>query len=270
MASLELQFNCLCLFVPDPENRVVHVLMPATNGEPGHEHHKHVVRMFHKSFKGENAKGEKEQDKGRDMEGWALTLGPEEASADTSLNLPPGAFKGGELPNLSDITKEVTGIEKMVDRALVGPNPGAGVAARITLRSGGISRMASEATWRLGNRDYALAHQVIWRMSDVGHQPTWERLDGTPQTDPPLATLKGLEPEDDFGVKLKIYHVTDEALPPTVGTLDPAVMREHYRAHYLLLGENDPADPLLPSIKGNHIEQVNCGAGQAPVKPSGG
>jgi hypothetical protein len=268
MASLELQFNCLCLFVPDPENRVVHVLMPATHGHPGHEGHQHVVRMFQKSFTNGN-----EQLKGRDLAGWALTLGPDEASADTSLSLPPGAFKGGELPNLGKVTEEVKGIKAMVDRALVGPDPGPGVAARITLRSGGISRMASEATWRLGTRDYALAHQVVWRMSDVGQQPTWERLNAPPQAaqvEPPLQTLNGLEPEDDFGVKLRIYHVTDEALPPTVGILSPAVMQEHYRAHYLLLGEKNPANEQLPSIKGNQIEQVNCGAGQAPLKPSGG
>lgn len=267
MASLELQFNCLCLFVPDPENRVVHVLMPATNGHPGHEHHEHVVRMLHKSFPGD------EKQLGRGMEGWALTLGPEEATADTSLRLPPAAFQGGELPDLSEVTEEVTGIKKMVDRELLGLNPGPYVAARITLRSGGVSRMASEATWRLGDRDYALAHQVTWRMSDVSHQPTWERLNGQPGVAPPpspLPTLNDLEPEDDFGIKLRIFHVTPEALPPKVGTLSPEVMQAHYRAHYVLLDENDPEPEQLPRIKGSHIEQVNCGAGQAPVKPVGG
>jgi hypothetical protein len=211
------------------------------------------------------------------MGGWALTLGPEEASADTSLSLPPGAFKGGELPDLSKVTEEVKGTRLMVDRDLVGPNPGPGVTARITLRSGGVSRMASEATWRLGNHDYALAHQVVWRMSDVGHKPVWERLNAPPPADPPLPdvepplpTLKGLQPEDDFGAKLGIYHVTDETLPPTVvGTLSPAVMREHYRAHYPLLGEDNVDGAQLPSIKGNQIEQVNCGGAQAPLKPSG-
>jgi hypothetical protein len=262
MATLELQVNCLCLFVPDPENNVVHILMPGTKGHAGHdghnghaESHEHVVRMLHHSF-------EKEEEKllGRPMEGWALILGPEQASADLTLLPPQGASQGGALPNLSELTG------KKVPRALVGPEPGDRVAARITLRSGRVTRMASEATWEIGGHPFPLAHQVTWQMSDVDHALEWQGLNGRPNTEPkPLETLQDLEPEDDLGYKLRIFHVTREGLPPKGGILKPEVMRAHYRAFYPLLGENDPGDDLLPRIKGKHIHQVNCGGGQAAL-----
>ncbi|HEX9938794.1 MAG TPA: hypothetical protein VGB15_16765 [Longimicrobium sp.] len=258
MATLELQFNCLCLFVPEPDKKVVHVLMPRSNGHAGHAgHEKHVVRMLHKSFKGQ------ENTHGRSLEGWALVLGPENASADTNLTH-KGTTPGGALPDLSQITHDVLGARKTVDPALLSVTPGGAVAARITLRSGGVTRMASEASWEIGGKEIALAHQVTWRMSDVDHVLRWEGLDGKPDSDPrPLDTLKSLEPEDDLGYKLRIFHVTEEALPPKGGILAPAVMREHFRAFYPLLGVDQQDASLLPSIKGKHINQVNCGAAQS-------
>lgn len=268
MASLELQFNCLCLFVTDPDEEVVHVLMPATSGHAGHAHHEHVVRIIHKSFPGD------QNQVGRGMEGWALTLGPDEASAERDLVPPPGAFQGGELPDLTEITKEGPDDPgKTVDRALVGLNPGNKVAARITLRSGRVARILSEARWRIGTRDYALAHHVTWRMSDVGEKLDWARLDVEPGADlpeEPLANLNELTPEADLGYKLEIFHVTRDALPPKGGILAPAVMREHFRAFYPLIGEGAPGPNLLPTIKGFQINQVNCGSGQAKLKPKGG
>jgi len=266
MATLELQFNCLCLFVPDPAARVVHVLMPGTNGHEGHEHPRHVVRMLHHSFEG---KTDEKEDRlyGRGMEGWALTLGPDNASADTSLLPPQGALPGGVLPDLSKITG------RTLDPGLVGMNPGAGVAARITLRSGKVTRMASESTWAIGNDTIALAHQVTWRMWDVEPELKWEPLGGRPQTQtyprPPLATLDELEPEDDLDYRLRIFHVTDDALPPRGGTLKPSEMRSHFRGFYPLLGVNDPVDELLPRILEKQIVEVNCTGGRAALPPTG-
>jgi hypothetical protein len=260
MATLELQFNCMCLFVPEPDKKLVHVLMPSTNGHAGHpEHEQHVVRMLHKSFKS----NENEKTKGRALEGWALTLGPEDASADTNL-VHNGTTPGGVLPDLSEITEAVLGMRKTISPDLLTAVPGDGVGARITLRSGGVTRMASEAVWEIGGKEVALAHQVTWRMSDVDHVLNWTGLNGKPDTDPkPLDTLKSLEPEDDLGYKLRIFHVTDAALPPKGGILEPAVMREHFRAFYPLLGVEVQDGRLLPSIKSKLINQVNCGAVQA-------
>jgi hypothetical protein len=270
MPKLELQFNCLCLFVPDDAAGVVHVLMPGSNGHDGHAgHEKHVVRMLHHSFEGQ------EKLTGRCMEGWALTLGPRHASADTSL-LPKsdadhdrvrpvsGADHGAVLPDLSELTRD-----GRVRRALLGKEPENRVAARITLRSGGITRMASEATWEMGGRDFALAHQVTWTM-DIDDELKWEGLDDKPDDHPkPLRKLEELEPEDDGKpeddvlYRLRIFHVTEDALPPRGGTLHPAVMRAHYRSFYALLGDNDPDDKLLPRMKSTAVVEVNCGAGSA-------
>ncbi|HEV7588509.1 MAG TPA: hypothetical protein VGO40_10375, partial [Longimicrobium sp.] len=197
MATLELQINCLCLFVPDKAAKVVHILMPGTNGHNGHAgHEKHVVRMLHHSFEGT------EKLMGRGMEGWALILGADHASADTTLVPPAGTPQGGVLPNLSKITG------KTVHPALLGRTPGDLVAARITLRSGGVVRLASEATWVIDGREYALAHQVTWKM-EADNLLKWEGLNGKADGDPkPLEKLEELEPEDDLRYKLRIFHVT--------------------------------------------------------------
>jgi len=257
MPTLELQINCLCLFVPDEAAQVVHVLMPGTNGHDGHAgHEKHVVRMLHHSF------AEPGNLTGRDMEGWALTLGPEDASADTSLRPSWEADQDPELPDLSRLTGGNT-----VHPALLGTYPGDNVAARITLRSGGILRMASEGTWEIGGQDFALAHQVTWRM-EIDDELKWEGLNDKSDDDPkPLERLADLEPEDDLVYKLRIFHVTEDALPPRGGTLHPAVMRAHYRAFYPLLGEDYPADDLLPRMKSTSIVEVNCGAGRGTPGP---
>src|ERR1041384_7267906 len=173
MATLELQVNCLCLFVTDSANKVVHILMPGTKGHGGNdghdghaENHAHCGRMMQRGFAGETAKSV-----GLGMEGWALALGPANASADTTL-APRDAASKGQLPNLT----ELAGGDKKVDAALVGLEPGDRVAARITLRSGWVTRLDSEATWEIAGQSFALAHQVTWWMPDVdglewkGHQ----------------------------------------------------------------------------------------------------
>jgi hypothetical protein len=274
MATLELQFNCLCLFVPDPYNHAVHVLMPATNGQAGHDDHaaqpghaghagshKHVVRMLHHGFDGD------ERLKGRSMDGWALTLGSADEPLNSDLVAPAGAPRPAALPNLSDITGNP------VRRALLGPNPGPRVAARITLYSGKVSRMASEARWEIDGKGFPIAHQVTWKLEvDPGTELTWERLNGGAQADarPPLAKLKDLEPEDDLGYKLRIFHVTEKALPPRGGTLKPSEMRAHYSTFYPLVGEDYPPDKLLPRITEKHIDRVNCGSGQGSPPPPPG
>jgi hypothetical protein len=266
MATLELQFNCLCLFVPDAEERVVHVLMPGTNGHEGHEghdghagHHKHVVRMLHHGFEG----GEKL--KGRDMEGWALTIGRENAPADawTDLLPPRDAVSDGELPDLSKITG------KPVHPALLGKKPNSKVAARITLRSGRVTRITSEAKWKIDRDEFALAHQVTWEM-DARSVLSWEGLNGKPDGDPkPLEKLEDLEPEDDLGYKLRIFHVTEDALPPRGGMLHPAEMRAHFGAFYPLVGEDFPKDALLPRMISRSSVEVNCGAAKGAPPPGG-
>jgi len=262
MATLELQFNCLCLFVPVPDQKVVHVLMPATNDHAGHAGHaKHVVRVLHKSFP------EKENVLGRGMEGWALTLGTRDAKtntfaapdANTDLSPPAGAINSGVLPDLTSLTSAAN----TVAPGLRGDSPGNLVAARITLRSGKVTRIDSEATWEIKRTEFPLAHRVTWEMPGDDVMVEWRGLNNTTPATRPFDTLDTLEPEDDLGYKLRVFHVTEDALPPKGGTLKPSVMREHYRAFFPLIGINAPGDELLPRISEKHIDQVNCGAGQA-------
>jgi hypothetical protein len=207
--------------------------------------------MLHRSFKGE------QKLKGRDMEGWALTLGS--GNADATTDLVP-LRKGGELPDLSDLTGN------KVNRDLVGLDPGDRVAARITLLSGSVVRMAHESKWEIKRRVFPLAHQVTWQMKVETPVLTWEPLYGKSRADDKLPqTLEELEPEDDLGYKLRIFHVTEEALPPRGGVLRPAEMRAHYRAFYPLLEVDDPAPELLPRIRERQVVEVNCGAAQAKV-----
>jgi len=270
MTTLEIEFNCLCLFVPDEPAKTVHVLMPATNGHDGHAgHDKHVVRVLHRSFKGkEKLSGRPEKLFGRPMEGLALELGPEPANARTQLTPPPGAPVGGELPNLADAVQRASGGAGPVTVSpnFLGPNPGDLVAARVTLRAGEVIRLASEATWEIEGIPVALAHRVTWRVPglDPAAPLTWTGLNGKAGVTPPLQRLDELEPEDDLSYTLRIFHVTEDAFPLSGGKLSPEVMRQHFRAFYPLLGVNDPGDSLLPKITGVHINQVNCGGGHAP------
>jgi hypothetical protein len=47
-------------------------------------------------------------------------------------------------------------------------------------------------------------------------------------------------------------------------------MRAHYRAFYPLLGEDYPADGLLPRMTSRSIVEVNCAGGKATPPPTPG
>jgi hypothetical protein len=264
MAKLMLEFRCLCLFVTDPDSKAVHVLMPTMAGHEGHAGHQHVVRMLHRTFKNkEMDEGTGKKTVGIPMEGWALLLGPENGSANLDLDHKVAAGgKKAELPDLTTITND-----KKVDRALVGPMPGHRVAARVTLRSGKLHDLDSEADWDIDGKPYALAHRVVWEMDvDPALPLEWKGLNGKSDNNAkPLESLIKLAPESNLSYTLTISHVTEKALEQDGATLDPAVMREHFRAFYPLLGENAPAAGLLPSIKGKGIGKVNCAGSRAQI-----
>lgn len=260
MPKLTLVINCLCLFVRDEQEKTVHVLMPATghtghdghDGGGGHQHPEHLVQVLHRSFD----KGQ-EKDKGRSMKGWALVLGEGDASADTTLEPPVLPPLGDEVVNLTNL------IDKEIERRLVADQHNPEVAARITLRSGRVTRVVAEAEWELKNRSIFLAHQVTWEMLGVPHDLTWIKLDPN-AGDPPLKSLKELEPEDNLGYRIEIHHVTNEGLPPTSGgPLKPEEMAEHFRAFYSLFGMGQVDDSLLPKLKSQGVKGVNCGTSSA-------
>ena len=249
MARLQLVFNCLNMFVSDPDNGAVHVLMPASDGHGGH--HRHVVRMFHDSFTGEEKK------QGRSMEGWALVLGTRPGTADASL-VPLSAPSGEELVDLTGVTGNTVSPDLVRDR----PHPL--VAARVSLYGGRITRLAAEARWELNGRRYALAYQAVWEMLDVPHELNWVPLN--PKANAPIASLKELPAERDLGYRLDIHHVTPKSLPPGQGgVLSPHEMAHHFAMFYPLVGIPHPGDDLLPSIPEKFTDGVNCGSTKATL-----
>src|SRR4051794_25532547 len=100
MPRLEIDFNCMCLFVPDPKagsgKGLVHVLMPSTSDADGCEH---VVRMDYVGKDGKSVQ--------RRFEGWAVTLG----GASPSVKLPLTAPKDGSnchIVSLTPLTRDAT------------------------------------------------------------------------------------------------------------------------------------------------------------------
>lgn len=63
MATLEIDFHCLCMFVPDPDNKTVHVLMPASH------HHDHGRHHDRGGVAGEDAGGGVTGNERREEEG---------------------------------------------------------------------------------------------------------------------------------------------------------------------------------------------------------
>lgn len=247
MAGLEIEFNCMCLFVPDEDAGTVHVLMPATDHHPhhgGNDHQdghaqgsaipKHVVKMLHPSFTG--------QKKGRPMEGWALALGAQPGSATTRIAPPDPSQNGAKVVDLTDLTGG-----RRIERRLVEDVVTPEVASRVTLHAGKVTSVDAEAIWRFKGQNILMAHQVTWKIEELPEDLRWIRLGAG--GNPPLASLSELAPESDGSFRLRIFHVTEDALPPTgVGALNPVQVGRHFGVFYRLLGITDPGEDLLPQI----------------------
>lgn len=264
MATLELEFNCMCLFVTDPEDGTVHVLMPPT----AHDHadhgnaglpatlprglKRHVVRLLHRSFAA---------DQGRSLEGWALELHGSPAPPDTTLLRPAGG-QNPEVVDLSGITNRRVSRDHLEREAY--PNR---VSALLTLRGGTATKLDDEDTkWVMDGRTIVMAHQVVWRLENVSEQLRWVDLGAN--HGPPLRSLSELEAEADGSYRLEVYHVTEKALPPTgLGYLNAAEVRKHFGAFYPLLGFK-PGARHLPRLKpgGKEGGKYNCKTAQAELE----
>jgi hypothetical protein len=232
MAKLTIEFNCMCMFVPDPANGSVHVLMPVTaqGGHPRHE-----VRLRHSSFKG------KEKKEGRLMEGLELVLrGRGKAHTDLIPSTP--SDPQGELPNLSTIAGS-----KPVDPALLTSTKPSGVVSRITLLSGKVGEIRAHGKkWKLGGKDRVLAFQVTWTIDDVG-ELEWHPLHDSGAV-APLASLRDLKPEPGTAdvYKLEIHHVEAGTLTNPSKVLTAQGVRHHFGAFYTPLRVTRPGGDLLP------------------------
>lgn len=257
MATLELVFNCLNLFVTDEENGTVHVLMPTSTGH-GNKH-RHVVRIFHAGLKGDQKKH------GLSMEGWALILGGTPGTAETDLEPAVAPFLKEELVDLTRVTGG-----KTVDKALLADAPHPLVAARVTLRGGRLTQLKAEHEWEVDGQRYRMAHNVTWQIMGIPHELTWVDL-APPSDDPPIKSLKELPLGTDGAYHMSIHHVTPVSIPPGQGGgLDPADMAHHFSMFYPLVGVNKPDENLLPKLISFPNDGVNCAAAKAKGGGGGG
>jgi len=250
MATLQIVIHCLCLYVRDEENSIVHVLMPATKGH----HAEHFARLVHPTFT--------EPGNARSLAGWALTLGPASGAAQFRTLNPQ---HGREILNLTAATvrsKPPAGL-KVKPELITGPHDR--VTARITLRGGGVAHTKAEALWRFDNRWVEMVTAVYWEMEirDVEAPLAWASIGAG--GDPPLATLSSLGDEQPLehvrdqlaartGYRLDVFH-------STLTDLKPEEVEHHFRAYYDML-EHTPTPDELPHNR-QEGPKVHCGSAQA-------
>lgn len=260
MADLEITFQCMCLFVPeplgsDPARGTVHVLMPKTScchgagaGVP-----EHVVKLIHPRFA---------ETRGVPLAGWMLELGDESGSAEVSLE--PGSSPGnGTNPEIVNLT-EFTDLN--VPRELLFHGVG-DVIARVVLRGGYLKEIAAEAAWSMGDRTVEMASRITWRIDGVRDEHVKWTGPGT-QAGGPVDILE-LPPVSggDGVIRFGIHHQPEEVLDtPDDPRLDPTMVRDHFRVFYDLLGVESPDEFPLPEIETPPPgDLVHCGAARASL-----
>ncbi|HEX8361910.1 MAG TPA: hypothetical protein VF613_17455 [Longimicrobium sp.] len=240
--DLHVTFKGLCLFVPDPNGKLMHVLLPATKGSGGHVH-AHDAKLHYK--------GARESLHGRVLD--LSMAGGTGAKIDVGEN----AFPAGML------------IGKAIDSKQWDLCPRESVAARITLPRAGTVKPGKPIKFRVEEgsdiRRFRLTNEVTWIVPGVNIDPkTWVLNPLCPASGPrphPLGELTGKE------VKLRIEHLpTRPGNKPEIGA--PA---EHVEVYYTLFREpmKGPIPileelPLLPPLGATPF---NCMVGVAPGEP---
>jgi hypothetical protein len=247
MPTLEIDLNCMCLFVPDPNQPdagtgTVHVLMPCTHhagaGDP------HVVQMDYMDTRGAHRTVR--------LEGWGLELGNKDMpNARLSLALP------GESPStrIVDITEQTRGADhpdgRRVPRSMLTGRDHS-VIARISFHGGMLMDIDSQwPDWMLGGSRIRMAHRLTWRMQVDDRALAWTPLNGPGE--PPLPSLAEVKSVGDAQIqRLHVHHVAEKAFDPETGMplsreLNEDDIRDHFRMFYMLLGE-EPTEAQLPTL----------------------
>jgi hypothetical protein len=219
--ELHVTFTGLCMFVPQPKRRLVHVLMPATPVDIGGKHvHRHDLTL---SYAGGGS---------LDMSGWYLDLS-EFSSSGTVTKLPPEVLDAGAPAAVS------------VDTMQFGNSPRTTVTSRITLPAATRVEVdaAKKILWsvhvlnaansEIKRDNYRLVHELTWviRIPDVTVFTGWQRK--------PLTTggttgekLPDPHPSGEV-VALAIKHVM-----PGMGPLGVDEEAEHFQAYYSIFGSS--------------------------------
>lgn len=248
MATLEIEFHCLCLFVRDEANDVVHVLMPTT-----HEHHRHVVMIYHDSFPG-----------GKRIHGLELVLGGTGAADLSSL----APNERGEIVDLTKVTDRGSGGRKSPKDRVDTKHPK--VLTRVTLKSGKVVDRDHQAEWLFRDTPIRMAYKVVWEISGVPDTLEW--CDLVDPDEVPFRSLSELEPDGIVGGELlyrfRIFHTTPNRLPPneTGPGMDPVLVRQHFIHLYDAI-DHRALDDELPAFvdRDKRIGKFNCGAAQVEL-----
>jgi hypothetical protein len=283
MATLEIDFHCLCLFVPEPDNKTVHVLMPASEhrlggggvsglkqggpaddgedgavtgslaaqaggsaggaGGAGPAHTPHVVRIMDATRPGA----------GRKMEGWMLELGPKKGSADTDLSsIDSAGAKLADLTQLSGFTASPLLIDDTVDPQVV---------SRVVLRAGKAKDAVGAHKWDIGDEIVRLATRVTWRIENFEGDLIWTPWGASGR--PPLM-LGDVKPTD--GVfRIAIFHTLARALPPNSGTIPGDEVGEHFKHFYKAIGHANPKQRELPKPPAGRAFTDDCPSSRASL-----
>lgn len=232
-----------------------------SHGGERHDAHdglsEHVVRLLHPSFPEGNG--------GRPLEGWTLELGPQKGEASTDLTLLTTKAEIVDLDKLTEVT-EAEGGRKVKPELITTPN--STIATRITLRTGKLISLESEAVWKLNGKEVHMAHRGVWEIDNAEDALEWKSVGGNGT--PPPKSLTALGGEQDLGngkkgYRLRVFHVTENSLPPNdFGTLKPKEVKEHFRVFYEVV-EHSPAPHQLPEPGEGEGKTVNCGMAQAQL-----
>lgn len=241
MAQLEIEFHCLCLFVRDEANNIVHVLMPTTHHDP------HVVMLYHASFPD-----------GKRIHGLELVLAGTGSAVLSTL----APNERGEIVDLTKVTDRGTGGRKTPADRVSTKHPK--VLTRVRLKSGKVIDRDHQAEWLFRDTPRRMAYKVVWEISGVADKLEWNDLNNPDAI--PFQSLSELEPDGTIDGELfyrfRIFHTTPDRLPPndTGPGMDPVLVRRHFTHLYDVL-DHHPLDDELPAPP--FVGKFNCGAGQA-------
>ncbi len=222
--DLELHISGLCVFVPDPSGKKMHVLMVAPAGHGGHPAVRHYPRVFYDAVHDGSVKM-------RDAYWSAVPL------EDMVLDLSDFSGRGGKGRQLEDI-QGLVDIRDYIDKPL--KNPAAtdlpNLAARVTLPlADDIESPIPREDWQLEQDGSAnkvvpkAAWKVMWTIKGVAKPDLNWQLKPFPRDRPrrpipglPLAPLHPFEADGRKVIELHISNaVRDESGPPSRGAPDP-------------------------------------------------
>jgi len=263
MANLEIDFQCMCLFVPQPaspqgSSGTMHVLMPITNGcchAPGADVPEHVVKLIH---------GDLQEPRGVSLAGWRLQLGSGRGAADVSLE-PRFRPKKKRKAQIVDLTRFTT---LRVPPALLSDGKGK-INAHVALHLGHLEKLNAEAVWDIGGEEVFMAYRMTWRIEGISEREVkWTGPNG--ETRGPVDILK-LAPagNGDKTIRFGIHHQPERVLDtPRRPRLDPEEVRDHFRAFYGMFDVQRPDGLPVPKIKFPKSlpgDLVHCGGARASL-----